>query len=62
MTDFDEPTNPEARVLHPEVVRWCGDMVASARHSRQPAEVIADFERLFAMARGAGTEHVADGE
>ncbi len=56
--DFaDEDTNPEARVaFHPTVTKWCEDMVQSARHFHErggcTADVVADFERLLAMAKG----------
>ena len=58
MSDFpEESTNPEARApLHPEVVKWCENMVASARHAHEhkgcTAEAVADFERLLEMAKG----------
>ena len=50
--------------LHPEVVEWCARMAKAARLHKEAPEVIRDFDRLLAMARGETSveaEHVTDG-
>jgi len=51
MTDTDRNERINAP-LHPEVVQWVANMVKAVRAHKRPAEVIADFERLLAMAKG----------
>jgi hypothetical protein len=51
MTDTDKHERVEEG-LHPEVVEWCERMAKTARKYGQPPEVVADFERLLAWARG----------
>lgn len=38
--------------LHPAVIEWIEMRVKAARHYREGADVLEDFERLLAMARG----------
>ncbi len=54
MSDFvDEDTNPNAMApLHPAVIEWLEMRVKASRHYREGADVLADFERLLAVARG----------
>jgi hypothetical protein len=49
-TDKHERIDPAA--LHPEVIEWAANMAKAARAHRRQPEVIADFDRLLAMARG----------
>jgi hypothetical protein len=63
MTDTDKHERVEAR-LRPEVIEWAANMVKAARAHKTPPEVVADFERLLAWARGeaATPERVIGGE
>lgn len=51
MNDTDKHERIDAP-LHPEVIAWCERMTKGARRFNEKPEVIADFERLLAMARG----------
>lgn len=53
-TDKHERIDPPG-ALHREVVEWAANMATAARHYKRPPEVIADFDRLLAMARGEVT-------
>ena len=52
MTSDTDKHERIAAELHHEVIQWAADMAAAARLHKRPPEVIADFDRLLAMARG----------
>ncbi len=48
-TDKHERIEPG---MHPAVIEWLEMRVKASRHYREGADVLADFERLLAVARG----------
>jgi hypothetical protein len=51
-SDTDKHERIDTAALHHEVINWCSNMAVAARLYKSPPEVIRDFDRLLAMARG----------